>query len=308
VVVCAAFGVATHFLGSAYRIVSIPAAFSPLFVALAALSAVVLGFARSRVPAAVALIVTVAGVAAQLPLFVGADRPEAVGATVRLMQANLGLGGADAGALVHRLRADRVDLLTVAELTPAAAARLAAAGVAESLPFSYLRPASGGGGGGIFSRYPLTDGGRLPGLLCNNVRATLAVPGAVPVAVYALHAVPPYPSPSRDWARELDQIGAILAEEPLPLLVGADFNSTYDHKRYRDVLRGGAKSGSALLDAAEYLGSGIVATFPAHTWYPALLAIDRVLARGATPVSFHRVDLPGSDHYGVTADVLLPTE
>ena len=62
---------------------------------------------------------------------------------------------------------------------------------------------------------------------------------------------------------------------------------------------------AALIDAAVYLGSGIVPTFPADTWYPAVLAIDRILMRGATPVSFQRVDLPGSDHYGVIGDVQL---
>ncbi len=47
-------------------------------------------------------------------------------------------------------------------------------------------------------------------------------------------------------------------------------------------------------------------TFPADQWYPALLGIDKVLTRGGTPVSLRRIDLPGSDHYGVIGDVRLP--
>jgi len=60
-----------------------------------------------------------------------------------------------------------------------------------------------------------------------------------------------------------------------------------------------------LVDASEFLGTGITPTFPANTWYPAVVAIDRILTRGATPLSFERVELPGSDHYGVIGDVLL---
>ncbi len=73
---------------------------------------------------------------------------------------------------------------------------------------------------------------------------------------------------------ELDRIGAILAAERLPLLVGADFNSTYDHERFRNLLRAAGRDGAPLLDAAEYLGSGIVATYPADRGFPAVLAID----------------------------------
>ena len=83
-------------------------------------------------------------------------------------------------------------------------------------------------------------------------------------------------------------------------MIGADFNSTFDHKRFRDLL-----ASSGLVDAAEFVGAGIVATYPAGRRFPAVLAIDRILARGATPISFRRITIAGSDHYGVIGDVRL---
>lgn len=299
-------GVAVHFFGPVSTAVTLVASFSPLFAVTAAVSAALLVAARFWVGAVAALLVSLVGVAAQLPLYLGEPVSAAVDAPkVRLLQANIRLGEADAQALVSRVRSDRVDLLTVAELTGTAVRRLASAGLEEVLPFSYLRPREGGGGEGIYSRHPLSGTEELPGLQHNNLRAAVHPPGAEPVALYALHPLPPYPEPAWRWALELDRIGAILAADRRPLLVGADFNSTYDHERYRNLLHAGGRDGVALVDAAEFLGSGIVATYPADSWYPAVLAIDRILTRGTTPVSFERVGLPGSDHHGVMGDVLL---
>ena len=303
---CAGIGLAAHFFGPVSTVVTLLASFSPLFAVLAALSAVLLAVARHRVAAAAALLVAVVGVAAQLPLYLG-DAPSETtpGPQLRLLQANIRLGEADPHALAARVRRDHVDVLTVAELTEAAVGRLAAAGLERTLPFTYLRPREGGGGEGIYSRHPLSERRMLPGLRHTNLRATVDLPGAEPVAVYALHPLPPYPEPAWRWAVELDRIGAILAAEGLPLVVGADFNSTYDHERFRNLLRAGERDGAPLLDAAEYLGSGIVATYPADRGFPAVLAIDRILTRGGMPTSFERVDLPGSDHHGVLSDVVL---
>ncbi|MFB1297363.1 endonuclease/exonuclease/phosphatase family protein [Mycobacterium sp. pW049] len=284
--------------------VTLLASFTPLFVALAAVSAVILAAARFWFAALATATVVAVGVGSQLPLYVGRHPTGSAGhPTIRVLQANLRLGEADSRPLVDLVRDTRVDVLTVAELTGSAVRKLAAAGIEQWLPYSYLQPRHGGGGEGIYSRHPLTDTAELPGLQHSNLRATIRPPGSGVVAVYALHPLPPYPEPAWRWAAELERIGKILADEAHPLIVGADFNSTYDHERYRRLVRASSRDGAALVDAAEYLGSGIVATFPADRWFPAVLAIDKILARGATPLSFGRVDLPGSDHHGVLGEI-----
>ena len=304
--ICAGVGVAAQFVGPVSTAVTLLASFTPLFVVLAVVAAVGLAATRLWFAALAALMIVVVGVGSQLPLYVGQHPSSSAEAPrIRLLQANLRLGEADSRAVVNLVRDSRVDVLTVAELTGAAAEKLTAAGIEQWLPYSYLYPRYGGGGEGIYSRYPLTDTAELPGLQHSNLRATIRPPGSGPVAVYALHPLPPYPEPAWRWAAELEKIGAILAEEEQPLIIGADFNSTYDHERYRRLLSTGGRDGVALVDAAEYLGSGIVPTFPADRWFPAVLAIDRILTRGAIPLSFVRVDLPGSDHHGVMGDAQL---
>ncbi|MBB2990457.1 endonuclease/exonuclease/phosphatase (EEP) superfamily protein YafD [Mycolicibacterium iranicum] len=302
----AALGVAAHFAGPVSTTVALTASFTPLFVILAGVSAVLLVAARWRRAAIAVLVVVLVGVGSQLPLFIGESPESGVAPTITVLQANIRLGEADPHALVDLVRGGGVEVLTVSELTEPAVAKLAAAGVGRALPFSYLYPRRGGGGAGIYSRHPLTDTRELPGLQHTNLRASLRVPGAAPVAVYALHPLPPYPEPSWRWALELERIGAVLAAEPQPIVVGADVNSTYDHQRYRALLRESTRDGEDLVDAAEHLGAGIVATYPADRWFPAVLAIDKILARGAVPVSLRRVELPGSDHHGVMGEVRLP--
>ena len=303
----ATFGVGAHFFGPVSTVVTLAASFTPVCVVLAALATLVLVAARFTYPALAGVLVVAVGVASQLPLYLGQGEPVTGPATpaLRLFQANIMLGDADAADLARTVRTERIDVLTVAELSGPAVERLAAAGLERSLPYSYLMPKEGGGGEGIYSRYPLSGTTKITGLQHNNLRATVEIPGAGPVAIYALHPVPPYPLPAWRWAAELDRLGEALAAETMPLVVGADFNSTYDHERYRQLLRHGGADGAPLVDAAEYLGSGIVATYPAGRWLPAVLAIDRILARGVTPVSMHRVDIPGSDHHGLIGELRL---
>ena len=303
--VAGSIGIAAHysaFVGTTWTLI---ASFTPLLVVVTGVALVLLLLGRQRILALAAVAALSVGVWTQVPLYratpVPADAPD--GPQVRVMQANIYLGSADTDALLRTVHDADVDILTVAELTEAAAQRLAAAGITQQLPYSFTKPRGGGGGTGIYSRYPLRDGQALPGFVLENLRATVAVPGTVPTAVYALHPLPPYPEPAYRWMAELGQLGRILAAETMPLVVGADFNSTYDHRQYRRVLEGA--TAPPLRDAAEFTGAGIVATYPADRWYPAVLAIDRILTRGGTPLSFSRVDIPGSDHHGVVGDVRL---
>lgn len=297
-----AVGIAAHYFGFVSTTWTLIASFTPLFIPVTVVALVLLLLGGQRVLAVAAVAALAVGVWTQLPLYRAAQATPASDAPqVRLMQANIFLGRADAEALVRTVRERDIDLLTVAELTDEAERALAGAGLKELLPYSFSRPRSGGGGTGIYSRYPLSNGEALPGFVLENLRATVALPGAAPTVVYALHPLPPYPEPAYRWMAELREVRRLLATEDKPLIVGADFNATYDHRQYRRILDGA--SAPPLRDAAEYVGAGFVATYPANRRYPAVLAIDRILTRGGTPMSFSRFEIPGSDHYGVIGDV-----
>jgi endonuclease/exonuclease/phosphatase (EEP) superfamily protein YafD len=304
---CGAAGIGAHFVGVTSTAVAWIAAFTPLGVIASALALVLLLLGRHRWPAVMASVVVIVGVGTQVPLYLGGAVAQPSAGSVRVMQANIRLGEADLGALVRSVRSRSVDLLTVIELTQPAVARLAAAGIADVLPHSCARPRTGGGGAGIYSRFPLRDCGQLDGFVLNNLRAVAGIPGTVPTAVYALHPLPPYPEPAWKWVYELKRLRPIFAAERHPMIVGADFNSTYDHRQYRELLANSTRSGAApLVDAAEYVGAGVVPTFPAGRVVPPLLAIDRILARGPVPTSFERFAVPGSDHFGVIGNLAIP--
>src|SRR3546814_6358925 len=74
------------------------------------------------------------------------------------MQANLLFGQADPASLTATVREKAVDVLTVQELITSLEGSLRDQGLEQLLPHHYLVPdEAGGGGAGIYSRYPLTD-------------------------------------------------------------------------------------------------------------------------------------------------------
>ncbi|SDE22437.1 Uncharacterized conserved protein YafD, endonuclease/exonuclease/phosphatase (EEP) superfamily [Mycolicibacterium neoaurum] len=302
----ATIGVAAHFVGLTSTLVAWAASFTPIAVLVAAAALFACWVGGRRWLALVAAAILGIGVTTQVPLYRGTAEVPAADMQIRLMQANIRLGGADAAALRTEVDERAVDLLTVIELTDQAVSNLVAAGLREVLPFACERPRAGGGGAGVYSRYPLRDCAELDGFVLNNVRVVADMPGAGPTAVYALHPLPPYPEPAWKWVFELKRLRPVFENERHPVLVGADFNSTYDHKQYRELIANSSRPGTApLLDAAEYVGAGVVPTFPAGRLIPPVLAIDRILARGFTPLSFQRLALPGSDHMGVLSTLAV---
>ena len=272
---------------------------TPYLVFLSAAGLVLALWSRQLLVILTASLVVVAGALTQLPLFLGADtsRP----ADLQVMQANIYLGDADIDALARTVADHQIDVLAVSELTPSALDRINASTIVRQLPHAVTEPAAEGGGTGLFSRFPLESGERLPGFRMANLRAEATIGAHGRVALYALHPMPPWPEPAWRWELELERLGTQLAAEQLPTIAAGDFNSTWDHAQLRHMV-----SDADLFDAAEHTGAGIVATYPAHRLFPAVLAIDRILTGGgATPVSFQRVTLPGSDHHGVIAGIAL---
>lgn len=303
-VVAAVVGVGAHHSGLVSNTATRVASFTPVLIVVGMVGLIMLLVTRAWALSAVAAVVTAVGIFSQVPLYRGVA--EVVSdEDLTVMQANIYLGRADPAALATQVRDSEVDVLTVIELTPGAAEALAGAGIREELPYAYIHPREGGGGAGIYARHPLSDGAVLNGFRLTNLHAQLDVPGRPRLSVYALHPLPPYPEPSWRWDGELRRLQAVLRADEAPLLIGADFNSTFDHRLFREFLAGSGEAGSPeLVDAADHLGTGIVATYPAGRWYPAMLALDRVLTRnGPTPTSLHRFEIRGSDHHGVVATV-----
>ncbi|MGW6422606.1 endonuclease/exonuclease/phosphatase family protein [Nocardia sp. NPDC055053] len=293
-----AVGVALHYTGWPAEPLVLATSGAPYLMIGAIVGAV--GFAATRqwIATGVAVVVAAVGVATQAPLYIadggGAGHP------VTVMQANLLFDGADPSALVEVVRSRDVAVLTVNELTRAAVTDLGAAGLDQLLPYRYLAPGQTASGTGIWSRYPLSDTVEYDGYVLNQISATATVPEIGPVSVYAFHPVPPVYD-TDVWADELSRLDTVLRRSPAdrPVIVGGDFNATYDHTRFRAMASG------RFADAAEQAGAGHLVTYPTDKRLPPLVGIDHVLLAGAHATSVETVAMPGADHKALVARIVL---
>jgi endonuclease/exonuclease/phosphatase (EEP) superfamily protein YafD len=264
-------------------------------------SVLLLAAARWWSGTAVAGALTVVLVLTQVPLYLGSAPPEGPSTEVTVMTVNLHYGGGDAATVVRLARDLDVDVLALEELTPGSRAAMEAAGLDELLPHSVAHPQGGPGGNGLWSRFPLAalpmpDGFRRP-----PVAAQMDVDGQT-VFLAAVHPTSPYPSNTVEWSAELGRLETWLAPIEGPIVVAGDFNATYDHRPFRDVLASG------LRDAAEQVGAGFLPTYPAgRRRIPLVITIDHVLSGGGiVAVEVRRIDVAGTDHAGLVAVLAVP--
>ena len=274
---------------------------------LPVLAAVALRHWRLAVAALAAPLVLTVLVA---PRAMADDQPAAGGPEVVVATANLYYGHVDAAAVVAMAEEHAVDVLSIQELTPEAAAALDAAGIATR--FGYREPSPGidASGTGVYSRFPLTRNTSLEfdtHFMMTGV--TIAVPGAGPVEMLATHPLAPYEAARvGDWLSDLARLPRATPDGAVRILAG-DFNATLDHAALRDILASG------YTDAAAAVGRGLTGTWQPHPGdrasvrgiVPPRVALDHVLVDERVAVrAVDFDDLPGGDHLPVIASVTLP--
>ena len=125
------------------------------------------------------------------------------GPELRVLSANMHFGTGSVEELLALVRRERPDVLSVQELTPRLARELEAAGLGELMPEQVLEPGGRGAGIGLYSRVPLAVASA-PGERRNPlVIAGVAVEGAPPVEVAAVHPPPPLRRALPAWRRDL---------------------------------------------------------------------------------------------------------
>ncbi|WP_052077498.1 endonuclease/exonuclease/phosphatase family protein [Rhodococcoides fascians] len=276
------------------------ASFVPLMFIAVVLGALVALIGRRWVLAGVSTLVLAAGAVSYAPLYVADAVPSSDGVRLRVMQANLMVGRADPTAVVGQARENSVDVVTIQELTDESVIGLRDAGMEELFPYSYLRPyVTGGGGAGIYSRLPISDNRELVGYGPVNLATRIEVPDSEPISLLAVHPGPAYVTPADIWTAELDTLRGDLeaVSGTGPVIVSGDFNTTYSHKKFRNLLDAGYS------DAAAQLGKGLVPTYPTDKGTPAVVGIDHILSNSGHARSLERIDLPGSDHHGLIGEI-----
>jgi endonuclease/exonuclease/phosphatase (EEP) superfamily protein YafD len=238
------------------------------------------------------------------PFFVPPDTSTAADpadpGTLRVMTINALYGQADAQSVVDLVESQNVEVLAVQELTPDFEAALADAGLDELLAQSFTVPAADGpGGSGLWSATPLTDEEQLSGTSFAMPSALVGV-GGTEVRVTVVHPYPPMPTEITTWRTELVELTEQVHGDDTPQILAGDFNATYDHAGFRDLL------GSRFHDATREWGSGPAVTWPEGSRVPALFALDHVVVEKDMPVSdVVSMQVPDTDHRALMATVVV---
>lgn len=223
------------------------------------------------------------------------------GRLLTVMSLNVGGPDLDAAAVLDAVAANGVDILALPELNPVALQRLEDAGISGLLPYRVTDVDWASTGNGIFSAFPLTTPGRVPGSEFFQSRAVAKVRG-VPAGLHltAVHADSPRPGHVARWRRDLTELLELQQGAPanLPTVLLGDFNSSLDHRELRNLLSTG------LSDAASATGRGLWPTWPANSSAPPFVQIDHVLvSRELAVESFKTVTIPGPDHLAVVSQL-----
>ncbi len=212
--------------------------------------------------------------------------PDAVGisaASVNLLYSNPRIA-----ELADQLSELDPDVIVFSEFTIEHQATLLAQPLATSYRHQINRDGLYAGGVAVWSKYPVSENDRID-TTNYMVDASLEGPDG-PIRIFAVH--PPTPISDHDgWARDLVLIGESADDARDPTLVIGDFNASYWHPTFRDLLRRG------FIDAHMANGRGWSTSWPTDQVVPPFVRLDHTLTgNGLVSTGVDDVRLEGSDH------------
>ncbi|MFJ8661291.1 endonuclease/exonuclease/phosphatase family protein [Streptomyces sp. NPDC093795] len=179
---------------------------------------------------------------------------------------------------------------------------------AARLPHHASVEGEGSIGSILLSSYPLSDRRTIPGSM-GMPGATAEIAG-VRVRLQLVHPMPPLPDQTQLWKRELAGIeeyaatvhatAASSSTGLAPALIAGDFNASQDHAAFRAILDAGG-----LQDASRRADRSRTPTWPMEGPLPPFVQIDHVLVRDFSVREVRFLDVAGSDHRAVLADLDL---
>ena len=214
----------------------------------------------------------------------------------RIMTLNTANGGASAEEVVALVRDKHVEVLCMQELTDSFLNELAAAGLYDLLPHYVISDEasaiSNGGRNGIWTLAPMSNAsGNLLPIETSSMPAGTVRIGNLDVRVVSVHPNSPVRGAQDLWDEGLDVIGQLSGYNHSYLIMG-DFNSTWDHAQFRDLL------GVDFVDAGTEAGEGFHMTYPSGK-LPSLVEIDHIVywrGSGVQVSDLETAVVSGTDH------------
>ncbi len=220
----------------------------------------------------------------------------------RIMTLNTLNGNASAEEIVALCRAQNVEILCLQELTDDMVTALQEAGIDEILPYSVVSAGassvSNGGRNGIWTLAPMSNisYNLLPIETSSMPAGTIQI-GDIELRIVSVHPNSPVRGAEDLWESGLSTIGSLSDYDHSYLIMG-DFNSTWDHAHFRELL------GESFVDAGEQAGEGFHMTYPANSIIPAVLEIDHIVYQrdsGIVVSDLETVEISGTDHLALLA-------
>jgi endonuclease/exonuclease/phosphatase (EEP) superfamily protein YafD len=215
----------------------------------------------------------------------------------RIMTLNTYNGNASAAEIVALVKSYNVEVLCLEELTDAEVQALSTAGLDTVLPYHVISDAASeinnGGRNGIWTAAPMSNvSTNLLPINTSSMPAADIVVGETTVRIVAVHPNSPVRGAQSEWSQGLSVIQSLSGYNHAYLLCG-DFNSTWDHARFRELL------GDTFVDAGEQSGQGFHMTYPSSGKVPSLIEIDHFVyskSSGIVVSNLEAVAVSGADH------------
>ncbi|HET9349100.1 MAG TPA: endonuclease/exonuclease/phosphatase family protein, partial [Arthrobacter sp.] len=232
---------------------------------------------------------------------------DAVDGTVELrtMSLNAKLGKADAAEIVRLVREHGITLLALQEYTQALEDRLDAAGLPALLPNRISDPADRAAGNAVYSVHELVPAGKVSGSHFPMPMIRVIAESQGQRAVFELtnvHARAPVGVGLPKWRSDLAALGRLVFL-PGNVVLAGDFNASYDHAEFRQLLQGG---GRKLVDVGMAQGSRLIPTWPMEDLFLPGITIDHIVTTPSVrsaDYAVHRVS--GTDHAAIIATLTV---
>ena len=265
----------------------------PLVLAIAAVGV----WQRREALATTAALVGVGAFLLSAPLVIppGQASPNDGAVGVRVASINLLFSNPVVEEVADDLLRRDPDVIFFAEYTAQHHETLRSHPLAERYPYQLNRDGRFARGVSLWSKFPI-DAKERPDGTDRTVDATVSGPDG-PIRLLGVH--PPTPVfDFSEWELALGRIGDAASQGVQPILVVGDFNASYWHPGFRDLLS------QDLTDAHIAQGVGWSTSWPTDELVPAFVRLDHALTgNGLVSTDVDDFRVPGSDHAGFVVTV-----
>ncbi len=274
-------------------------ALTPYSLPLIAVVAATAGLKRSLALALTAAVVGSATLVLAFPIAFPASQPSprADATELRAASINLLFSNPVVADVADDLADRDLDVVVFIEYTVEHADTLLIHPLADRFPYKINRDGVFGGGMAMWSRFPIEENDPEEPI-DRTIDATLKGPDG-DVFVLAVH--PPTPIHDLDgWRHDLGLFGEVADAADDPTLVIGDFNASWWHPAFRDLLD------RDLFDAHMANGRGWSTSWPTDEPVPPFVRLDHALTgNGLVSTGVTDFRIPGSDHEGFVVTVTM---